>query len=355
MVFNHAGRDRRISTEGARSRSSRSPAGSSTTRRRSGHNTREVIGDRARRSAGITRQRDRRRRDHQPARDHPLWDRAHRQARLQRDRLAGHAHAADIVDRLSRATAARTASASQGRPSAGAPTSPARRCVWMLEHVDGARARAEAGDLLFGNMDTWLLWNLTGGTAGGVHVTDVTNASRTLLMDLRDARLGRRHRSPRSAFRPPCSRRSRSPREVYGDVEASRPRAECPIAGILGDQQAALFGQTCFDAGEAKNTYGTGNFLLMNTGEDARPLHGRPPHHPRLQARRASRPSTRSRARSPITGALVQWLRDNLGLIIDRAPRSNRSPRPSRTTAAPTSSRPSRASTRRTGGRTRAA
>ena len=134
---------------------------------------------------------------------------------------------------------------------------------WILDNVEGARARAEAGDLVFGNIDTWCIWNLTGGTNGGVHVTDVTNASRTMLMDLATlewddgilATMG----IPKSML-PEI----RSSSQVYGD--ATGTLAGIPVAGDLGDQQAALFGQTCFSVGEAKNTYGTGNFLLLNTG-----------------------------------------------------------------------------------------
>jgi len=134
---------------------------------------------------------------------------------------------------------------------------------WILDNVEGARARAEAGDLVFGNIDTWCIWNMTGGTNGGVHVTDVTNASRTMLMDLATlewddgilATMG----IPKSMLP-----QIRSSSQVYGD--ATGTLAGIPVAGDLGDQQAALFGQTCFSVGEAKNTYGTGNFLLLNTG-----------------------------------------------------------------------------------------
>ena len=134
---------------------------------------------------------------------------------------------------------------------------------WILDNVEGARARAEAGDLVFGNIDSWCIWNMTGGTNGGVHVTDVTNATRTMLMDLDTldwddgilATMG----IPKSML-PEI----RSSSQVYGD--ATGTLAGISVAGDLGDQQAALFGQTCFSVGEAKNTYGTGNFLLLNTG-----------------------------------------------------------------------------------------
>ena len=154
---------------------------------------------------------------------------------------------------------------------------------WVLDNVDGARARAEAGDLLFGNIDTWCIWNLTGGTNGGVHVTDVTNASRTMLMNLEtldwdDEILGIMG-IPKSML--PAIKASS---EVYGTGVGEL--AGIPIAGDLGDQQAALFGQTCFSAGEAKNTYGTGCFMLLNTGNKAGPVQERPAHDPGLQDRR---------------------------------------------------------------------
>src|ERR671930_1283949 len=136
---------------------------------------------------------------------------------------------------------------------------------WLLDNVDGARERAEAGDLLFGNMDTWVIWNLTGGTNGGLHVTDVSNASRTMLMDLAslswDEEIAGILGVPMSML-PEIKASS----EVYGEVSSGGALQGIPIAGDLGDQQAATFGQTCFAVGEAKNTYGTGNFLLLNTG-----------------------------------------------------------------------------------------
>ena len=135
---------------------------------------------------------------------------------------------------------------------------------WLLDNMPGARARAQSGELLFGNMDTWLLWNLTGGPRNGVHVTDVTNASRTQLMNLGtldwDAQALALFDIPRA-----CLPRICSSSEIYG---TARPPLEgVPIAGILGDQQAALFGQACLKPGEAKNTYGTGCFMLLNMGE----------------------------------------------------------------------------------------
>jgi glycerol kinase len=136
---------------------------------------------------------------------------------------------------------------------------------WILDNVDGARDKAQNGDLLFGNIDTFVIWQLTGGTDGGVHVTDVTNASRTMMMDLEtldwDEEILGILDVPRSVL-PEI----RASSEVYG--EAKGDLAGIPVAGDLGDQQAALFGQTCFSVGEAKNTYGTGNFLLLNTGNE---------------------------------------------------------------------------------------
>jgi glycerol kinase len=182
---------------------------------------------------------------------------------------------------------------------------------WLLDNVDGARARAEAGDLLFGNIDTWCIWNLTGGTSGGVHVTDVTNASRTMLMDLGTlqwddgilAILG----IPKSML--PEIRPSS---EVYG--QATGTLAGIPVAGDLGDQQAALFGQTCFSVGEAKNTYGTGNFLLLNTGTE--PVPSNSGLITGLGYKIGDQPAVYMLEGSiAITGALVQWLRDNLHLI----------------------------------------
>ena len=189
----------------------------------------------------------------------------------------------------------------------------ATKIAWILDHVPGARERAEAGDLAFGTTDSWVIWNLTGGPDGGVHVTDVTNASRTLLMDLRtldwDAGLLRAFGIP-AAMLP----RIRSSSEVVGHVEPSSLLREVPIAGILGDQQAAAFGQAAFRAGESKNTYGTGNFLLVNTGEEiARSAHGL---ITTVAARIGDAPATYALEGSiAVTGSLVQWLRDNLGII----------------------------------------
>jgi glycerol kinase len=187
---------------------------------------------------------------------------------------------------------------------------------WILENVDGVRADAEKGDAIFGTPDSWVLWNLTGGTRGGVHATDVTNASRTMLMNLEtldwDDELLSFFGIPRQML--PRIVPSSSP-DPYGTTIAHGPLAgEVPLTGILGDQQAAMVGQLCLNVGEAKNTYGTGNFLLLNTGEkivrskngllttvcyqfgDAKPVYA-------LEGSIA------------VTGSAVQWLRDQLGII----------------------------------------
>ena len=146
---------------------------------------------------------------------------------------------------------------------------------WILENVDGVRAAAERGDAVFGTTDTWLLWNLTGGPRGGVHVTDVTNASRTMLMDLEtldwDDELLSFFDIPR-AMLPSIAPSSPTSNHTASRRRTARSAARCPITGILGDQHAAMVGQVCLEPGEAKNTYGTGNFLLLNTGETDRPI-----------------------------------------------------------------------------------
>ena len=187
---------------------------------------------------------------------------------------------------------------------------------WILENVEGVRAAAERGDAVFGTTDTWLLWNLTGGPRGGVHTTDVTNASRTMLMDLETLDWDDELLSFFDIPRPMLpSIAPSSPRQPYGVTSQAGPLGgEVPITGILGDQHAAMVGQVCLDPGEAKNTYGTGNFLLLNTGEqivrsrngllttvcyqfgDAKPVYA-------LEGSIA------------VTGSAVQWLRDQLGII----------------------------------------
>jgi glycerol kinase len=183
---------------------------------------------------------------------------------------------------------------------------------WMLHNVPGVRALATNGDALFGTIDTFLLWHLTGGPKGGVHATDVTNASRTQLMNLRtlewDPELLAAFEIPR-AMLPTI----RSSSELFG-VATSEPVQGVAVTGILGDQQAALVGQTCFDPGEAKNTYGTGCFLLLNTG--VTPVRSECGLLTTVAYRFGSEPARYALEGSvAITGALVQWLRDNLGLI----------------------------------------
>ncbi|MDY6944948.1 MAG: glycerol kinase GlpK [Pseudomonadota bacterium] len=192
----------------------------------------------------------------------------------------------------------------------------ALKLKWLLDHVPNARALAAAGHLLFGTMDSWVLWHLTGGANGGLHLTDVTNASRTQLMRLDtlqwDDELLETFTIPREVLP-----RIASSSEVYGQV-ARGPLKGLPIAGILGDQQAALVGQTCFQPGEAKNTYGTGCFLLMNTG--IQPVSSAAGLVTTVAYRFGMNAACFALEGSiAIAGALVQWLRDNLGLIRNSA------------------------------------
>ena len=187
------------------------------------------------------------------------------------------------------------------------------KIVWILENVEGARAKADAGDLLFGTTDSWVLWNLTGGVDGGVHATDVTNASRTLFMDLEtlqwDDEILAIFDVPKSML-PSI----RSSSEVYGTAHTSSLLREVPVAGILGDQQAATFGQAAFDQGEAKNTYGTGNFLIFNTGTEI--VHSKNGLLTTLGYKLGDgAPHYALEGSIAVTGALVQWMRDNLGMI----------------------------------------
>ncbi|GAB4435672.1 MAG: glycerol kinase GlpK [Chloroflexi bacterium OHK40] len=186
---------------------------------------------------------------------------------------------------------------------------------WILDNVDGARAAAEAGDLAFGNIDTFLVWWLTGGPDGGVHVTDVTNASRTMLMNLQtldwDDEILSIMGIPRGML-PKIVPSS----QVYG--EARGELAGVPVAGILGDQQAAMVGQTCYSPGEAKNTYGTGSFMLLNTGTKIVP--SKSGLLTTLCYKFGDEQAVYALEGSiAITGALVQWLRDNLGMITTSA------------------------------------
>ena len=220
---------------------------------------------------------------------------------------------ADICSELARDGGQDRFRAKTGLPLATYFSGPKIR--WILDNVPGARARAEAGELAFGTVDSWCIWNLTGGPRGGVHVTDVTNASRTLLLDLEtlqwDDELLGLMRIPR-AMLPEI----RSSSEFYG--EAVGRLAGVPIAGVLGDQQAALFGQACFAPGEAKNTYGTGCFMLLNTG--TRPVVSKSGLLTTVGYRIGSAPAVYALEGSiAIAGALVQWLRDNMGLIRNAA------------------------------------
>lgn len=189
------------------------------------------------------------------------------------------------------------------------------KVTWMLENVPGLRDDAEAGKAVFGTIDTWLVWNLTGGTHGGQHLTDVTNASRTLLMDLKTLQWDEGMLSildiPRNMLPQIVPSSS-----VYG--RAVGLLEGIPVSGILGDQQAALFGQACYDPGEAKNTYGTGCFMLMNTGHE--PIPSKCGLLTTVGYQIDNQPVTYALEGSiAITGALVQWLRDNLHMIDDAA------------------------------------
>ena len=184
---------------------------------------------------------------------------------------------------------------------------------WILDHVEGARERAEAGDLLFGNTDSWVTWNLTGGVDGGVHITDVTNASRTMFMDLATLSWDQ---EILDAFGVPASMlpEIKSSSEVYGTVHTSQLLREVPVAGILGDQQAATFGQAAFNSGEAKNTYGTGCFLIFNTGEEI--VHSKNGLLTTVGYKLGDAPTHYALEGSiAVAGSLIQWLRDNLGMI----------------------------------------
>lgn len=217
----------------------------------------------------------------------------------------------EIVDRLAKDGGVNRFKSKTGLPLA--PYFSATKIVWILENVAGVKEKAENGELLFGTTDSWLLWNLTGGVEGGVHKTDVTNASRTLLMDLKtldwDEELLKTFNIPREMLpeiQPSVSE--------FGTVESNNLLREVKITGILGDQQAATFGQTAFEKGESKNTYGTGNFLIVNTGNDI------------VQSKNGlittvcfqlegEKPVYALEGSIAVTGSLVQWLRDNLGII----------------------------------------
>lgn len=268
-------------------------------------NTREVVGQalaRAHtvrthiRAVGITNQRE----------STVLWDRSTGRP-IAHSIVWQDTRTQPMVDRL-----ATDGGTERFREQTGLPLSSyfsATKIAWLLDNVDGARARAEAGELAFGTMDSWLVWNLT----GGLHVTDVTNASRTLLMNLRtlewDEELLYAFGIPRLLL--PEIRPSSGD---FGVVTGDSALREVPITGILGDQQAATFGQSAFEPGEAKNTYGTGNFLIVNTGET--PVFSDNGLITTLAYQLGEdTPNYALEGSVAVTGSLVQWLRDNLGII----------------------------------------
>ena len=277
------------------------------------HNTQEVIGQALGKvgltrhdvaAIGITNQRE----------TAVVWDRATGQP-VYNAIVWQDTRTQDLIDALVADGGVRRFAETTGLPLATYFS--ATKISWILDHVDGARVRAEAGELVFGTIDTCLLWNLTGGVNGGVHATDVTNASRTLLMDLRtldwsDELL--------AAFRVPRAMlpEVRSSAEVFGHAYPGSLLREVPVAGILGDQQAATFGQAAFEAGASKNTYGTGNFLIVNTGEQiVASQHGLLTTVAYQLGDEAPRYALEGSV--AVTGSLVQWLRDNLGLISSSA------------------------------------
>ena len=196
----------------------------------------------------------------------------------------------------------------------------AGKIEWMFENVDGLREAAQKGEAIFGTTDTWVLWNLTGGTDGGIHVTDVTNASRTMLMDLKtldwDEELMEIFGIP-AAMLPEI--KSSSDPDFYGVTRKDGPFGrEIPLCGILGDQQAATVGQVCFDKGEGKNTYGTGNFMLLNTGTE--PVPSENGLLTTLGYKFGDEDAVYCLEGSiAVTGSSIQWLRDQLGIIGDAA------------------------------------
>jgi glycerol kinase len=213
-----------------------------------------------------------------------------------------------LVDELSRSPEGQTVRERCGLPPATYFSAPKVR--WLLDHTPGLRERAERGDVLFGTMESWLIWNLTGGPDGGTHITDVTNASRTLLMDLATLNW---HDELLAIFGVPRQMlpEIRPSVETYGVARRVLPGVR--ISAALGDQQAALFGQTCFYPGEGKNTYGTGSFVLVNTGTE---IVASDSLLTSVACKLGQRPPTYVLEGSiAVTGSLVQWLRDRLGLI----------------------------------------
>ncbi|MCI4010107.1 glycerol kinase GlpK [Brevibacterium sp. ZH18] len=187
------------------------------------------------------------------------------------------------------------------------------KAKWIFDNVEGVKESAEAGELLFGTMDTWVLWNLTGGVNGGVHVTDVTNASRTMLMNVKSLDWNEEIAGDMGI---PVSMlpEIKSCSEVYGYGAKNGLIIDTPICGILGDQQAATFGQACFEKGQAKNTYGTGNFMLINTGNE--PVASKNGLLTTVAYKIGDAEAVYALEGSvAVTGSLVQWLRDNFGII----------------------------------------
>ena len=237
-----------------------------------------------------------------------VWDRATRRP-VTRALVWQDTRTASLVTELSARPDAGIVAERSGMEIAGYFAGP--RLRWILDQVPRARERAERGELLFGTMETWLVWNLTGGTDGGVHVTDVTNASRTLLMDVRSCRWDP---DLLAFFDVPAAMlpEIRPSVGVLGTATALSPAI--PIAGALGDQQAALFGQACFASGDAKCTYGTGSFLLQNTGTEL--VRSRSGSISTVAYQLAGeQPRYALEGSVAVAGALVQWLRDGLGLI----------------------------------------
>ena len=220
-----------------------------------------------------------------------------------------------IVDELGRAAGPNRYTSIVGLPLATYFSGP--KVMWILDNVEGAREMAERGDLLFGTIDTWVLWNLTGGINGGLHITDVTNASRTMLMDL-DTLRWREDIAGEMGIPLSMLPEIRSSSEVYGHGCQAGPLPGVPVAGILGDQQAATFGQACFEVGQAKNTYGTGNFMILNTGQEK--IASKNGLLTTICYKIGDQPVRYALEGSiAITGSLIQWLRDNLGLFSEAA------------------------------------